>query len=200
MESLNNDKPQRAKRPQNMDTSTDFYACQSKKFLVRLYRMSDKLSVSKQCVSRNRRRHMSCRFFICNMYGSKADAMFFCRFRHSRRPVIRKRTLIGIIQNKPRLANSRVFGAFAKFRRHGVGNDGQIHKRNTAIRFIRYRKALVLKIFRIGKKLSFRPSAERIQTPFLLCSLASLIHSPSKSLEYPFPFIAPAIHKQSIYK
>ena len=54
------------------------------------------------------------------MYGSKADAVFFCRFRHSRHPVIRKRTLIGIIQNKPRLTNSRVFGAFTKFRRHGV--------------------------------------------------------------------------------
>lgn len=152
-------------------------------FFVGLNRVSDKLSVAEQRVSRNRRGNVPGGFFVGYMNRSERNSVFFRNFAHPRNPVACERALICVIQNESALVCFRVLRAGFELRRLCVFAKGQIHKSYSALRNVGGFKTFVSKEFRVGRDSLFFPSEQRIQIPFLFCVSASRIHSARRSLE-----------------
>ena len=139
-------------------------------FFVGLNRVSDKLSLAEQRVSRNRRGNVPGGFFVGYMNRSERNSVFFRNFAHSRNPVACERALICVIQNESALVCFRVLRARLKFRWLCIFAKGQIHKSYSAIRNVGGFKTFVSKEFRVGKEFSFFPlGAKNTNTFFVLC-------------------------------
>ena len=70
---------------------------------------------------------------------------------------------VGAVENKPILLWHWVSGTFPEPQRFCVGGKGQVHQRDAAVRDICKCKALVSRIFRVGKELFFFFSKEGMQ-------------------------------------
>ena len=113
-----------------------------------------------------------CRLFIGNMNYFQRDIIFFCSLLYSWYPIICKRTLVSIINNKSFFRYVWVLCTFLKFRRFCIFAKRQIHQVNSCIRCIGNSKSLVCHIFRIWQKLFFsfiRRKYANTLFPFCFC-------------------------------
>ena len=78
-------------------------------------------------------------------------------FLHPRHPIIGKRALVGVIEDKTGLLYMRMFCTFLKPRRLRFWSKGQVLERDAAVRVVRDRKSLVSQILGIGKEFPFSP-------------------------------------------
>ena len=103
------------------------------KLLIRLEALGHKFPIPEQGVSRHRRRHILRRFFICDMSDFQRDIALPGSFLHPRHPIIGKRALVGVIEDKTGLLYMRMFCTFLKPRRLRFWSKGQVLERDAAV-------------------------------------------------------------------
>ena len=168
------------------------------KLFVRLNALGQEFAIFEQCIGCNRRGHILCLHLTGDMNSFQRYPVLSCGFFHPRHPVVSKRALIGIIKNEPTLLHRRVLGARLNFGGSASCSNGRY------IRLIPHSDvsatANPLYAINLGSERNsrFRPSADRMHSPFLPCPFASCTHCCNSSLAYPCPFREPDTHKQSI--
>ena len=119
---------------------------------VRLNALRQEFSVPEQGIGRDRRGYVLRSFFVGDVNDFKRDSVLLCSLTDPRHPIVRKRALIGAVEDKAVLRYSRMSGTFPEFRRCGIRHERQVHMVDSEVGSVCDSEALVGQKLRIGKK------------------------------------------------
>ena len=148
------------------------YSRKLQKFFVRLNALGQELAVLEQRVGRHRGRYALCLLPAGDMNDLQRNTVRSRGFFHTRHPVVSKRALVGIIEDKAALFHRRVLGTGLEPRRLCILCKRQIHQIDPAFRCIGNGKSLICQILRVGEELPLPPLGRENAQPLsslLLC-------------------------------
>ena len=174
------------------------YSRKLQKFFVRLNALGQEFAVLEQRIGRDRSGDILRLLPVSNMNDLQWHVVRSRGLFHARHPVVSKRALVGIIEDKASLFHRRVLGTGLESRRRCILRKCRYIRSIPHSDVSATANPLYARYFGSERNSRFRPSDERMHSPFRPCFFASRMHSSSRSLEYPCPFSEPETHRQSI--
>ena len=142
------------------------------KFFVGLDALGQEFTVLEQRVGRDRSGDILRLLSAGDMNNLQRHAVRSRGFFHARHPVVSKRALVGIIEDKAALRHRGVLGTGLEFRRRCILRKRQVHQIDPAFRRVGNGKSLICQILRVGEELPLSPPGRENAQPLsslLLC-------------------------------